>query len=155
MPRLARTAKIAERVHFHGLRHTMAFELAGEGLPIHLIQQQLGHSNAAITSRYLVHLNPVETINAMKARSWGQQPIVSQNAKIVSQISGFVSPDWADRLRADIGDRLLHFIDARTNEQAFRAIVLVFRYKDDSPFSVSMICKLLTNWWQDVESRDP
>ena len=35
LPRLARKAGIDKRVHAHGLRHTFAFELAGEGTPIH------------------------------------------------------------------------------------------------------------------------
>ena len=39
LPRLARKAGIDKRVHAHGLRHTHAYELAGEGTPIHLIQR--------------------------------------------------------------------------------------------------------------------
>ena len=41
LPRLARKAGIDKRVHAHGLRHTHAFELAGEGTPLHVIQAQL------------------------------------------------------------------------------------------------------------------
>ena len=44
LPRLARKAGIDKRVHAHGLRHTHAYELAGEGTPLHVIQAQLGHS---------------------------------------------------------------------------------------------------------------
>lgn len=120
MPRLAKHAKISKRVHFHGLRHTMAFELAAEGLAINLIQQQLGHSNASITSRYLAHLNPAETINAMKARTWGQQPTA------IATSSGAPAPGWLDRLRGEIGERLMLFHDARTSETEFRAAVLLF-----------------------------
>ena len=71
LPRLARDAGVDKRCHFHGLRHTMAFELASEGVPMHVIQQQLGHSNLAVTSRYISHLNPAETISRMKGRTWG------------------------------------------------------------------------------------
>jgi integrase len=120
MPRLARDAGIAKRVHYHGLRHTHAFELAGEGLAIHVIQQQLGHSNAAITSRYLAHLNPAETIAKIKARTWDKQPIVSAGP------SAAPVPGWLDRLRQEIGQRLMLFHDARTDEADFRAIVLLF-----------------------------
>ena len=42
--RLARKVGIEKRVHPHGLRRTHAFELANEGTPLHVIQQQLGHS---------------------------------------------------------------------------------------------------------------
>ncbi len=126
MPRLAERAKIAKRVHFHGLRHTMAFELAGEGLPIHLIQQQLGHSNAAITSRYLAHLNPAETIAAMKARSWGKDKVTHPVTSAIAGGSGLMSPGWMDRLREEIGPRLVLFHDGRANESEFRAAVLLF-----------------------------
>jgi integrase len=56
--RLARVAEIDARVHPHGLRHTMAFEMAMEGQPINLIQQQLGHSSLATTGRYIQHIAP-------------------------------------------------------------------------------------------------
>ncbi len=122
MPRLAKHAGISKRVHFHGLRHTMAFELANEGLAIHLIQQQLGHSNAAITSKYLAHLNPAETIKAMKERGWGKQAAgYSSNLP-----SGAIPPGWLDRLREEIGSRLVLFHDGRQNETEFRAAVLLF-----------------------------
>lgn len=70
MPRLARKAGIEKRVHAHGLRHTMAFELAGKGVPLHVIQSQLGHSSLATTDRYIRHLNPVAVVQAMKGREW-------------------------------------------------------------------------------------
>ena len=70
LPRLARKAGIVKRCHAHGLRHTHAYELAGEGTPIHLIQAQLGHRNAATTDRYIRHLCPSEVVEAMKARTW-------------------------------------------------------------------------------------
>ncbi len=70
MSRLATDAGIEKHVHFHGLRHTHAFELANEGTPLHIVQQQLGHANLAVTSRYISHLNPQETVNRMKARTW-------------------------------------------------------------------------------------
>jgi site-specific recombinase XerD len=70
LPRLARKAGIQKRVHPHGLRHTFAFELAGENVPLHLVQQQLGHSNLSTTDRYVRHLNPTAVIQAMKSRAW-------------------------------------------------------------------------------------
>ena len=118
LPRLAKTAKIDKRCHFHGLRHTMAFELASEGVPMHLIQQQLGHSNLAVTSRYISHLNPAETIARMKGRSWG-----GSNKATTCLHSQLPSPDWLDRLRADLGERLISFTDLRSDADQFRALV--------------------------------
>jgi site-specific recombinase XerD len=70
LPRLARKAGVEKRVHAHGLRHTHAFELAGEGTPLHVIQAQLGHASVATTDRYIKHLNPAAVVEAMKSRSW-------------------------------------------------------------------------------------
>jgi len=70
LPRLARKAGIDKRVHAHGLRHTHAFELAGEGTPINLIAVQLGHSNSATTDRYIRHLNPSAVVEAIRSREW-------------------------------------------------------------------------------------
>lgn len=70
LPRLAAKANIEKRVHAHGLRHTHAAELALEGVPMHVIQAQLGHSNLGTTSRYLAHIAPTEVIAAMQLREW-------------------------------------------------------------------------------------
>ena len=70
LPRLAKRAKIDKRVHAHGLRHTFAFELANEGVPIHVIQHALGHANVAITSLYISHLSPNVVIDRMRNREW-------------------------------------------------------------------------------------
>lgn len=70
LPRLARKADIEKRVHPHGLRHTLAAELAAEGKPVNLIQAQLGHASLATTDRYLRHIAPRELVDAMRAREW-------------------------------------------------------------------------------------
>lgn len=70
LQRLADRAGVEKRVHPHGLRHTHAFELAQEKIPLHVIQRQLGHSNLATTARYVDHLCPSEVIDAMRARAW-------------------------------------------------------------------------------------
>lgn len=70
LPRLAREVGIGKRVHAHALRHTFACELMRERLPINLIQKQLGHTNLAVTSRYLQHVTPPELVEAMQRRSW-------------------------------------------------------------------------------------
>ena len=66
-------AGIDKRVHPHGLRHTMAFELLMEGEPLGVIRDQLGHSNLATTLRYCDHLAPAMAIKAMHARP---QPVL-------------------------------------------------------------------------------
>lgn len=68
--RLARKASIGHRVHAHGLRHTHAFELANENIPLHVIKEQLGHSSVATTDRYISHLNPRQRITTINARPW-------------------------------------------------------------------------------------
>jgi site-specific recombinase XerD len=70
LKRLAAQAGIEKRVHPHGLRHTHAYELANEGTPLHVIQQQLGHSSLATTDRYIRHLNPQQVVAAIRGRTW-------------------------------------------------------------------------------------
>ncbi len=70
MQRLARKAGIEKRVHFHGLRHAHARELASENTPINVIQQQLGHSNLATTHVYLCKIAPQQVIETMQGRDW-------------------------------------------------------------------------------------
>lgn len=68
--RLADKAGIRKRVHPHGLRHTMAYELLMEGVPIPVIQRQLGHTSLATTDTYLSHIAPKQVLEFMTARSW-------------------------------------------------------------------------------------
>ena len=70
--RLARKVGIEKRVHPHGLRHTHAFELANEGQPLHVIQQQLGHSSLATTDKYVRHLTSQQVVDAIRGRTWGK-----------------------------------------------------------------------------------
>ena len=37
---------------------------------MNLIQQQLGHANLSVTSRYLDHIAPQERVEALKGREW-------------------------------------------------------------------------------------
>jgi integrase/recombinase XerD len=68
--RLGEKAGIEKRVHPHGLRHSLAFALAQEGVPTHQIQAQLGHKSLAVTDRYVRHLNPTDVIDVMRSRTW-------------------------------------------------------------------------------------
>lgn len=78
LKRLGRKAGIAKRVHPHGLRHTHAYELANEGVPVHVIRQQLGHTSLAITDRYINHLAPVAVVKAMQARTWAPEAVAAE-----------------------------------------------------------------------------
>lgn len=70
LPRLATKAGIDKRVHAHGLRHTLAAEMAQEGVAMHVLQAVLGHTSLRTTSRYVDHLLPTEVIAAMQDRDW-------------------------------------------------------------------------------------
>ena len=70
LPRLARRAGITKRVHPHGLRHTHAYELMMEGVPMPIIQRQLGHASLVTTDTYLSHIAPKEVIEAIHKREW-------------------------------------------------------------------------------------
>ena len=54
-------AGIDKRVHPHGLRHSLAFDLAQRSVPTHVIQAQLGHASLAITDRYAADAHRVTT----------------------------------------------------------------------------------------------
>ena len=66
---LGRKAGIAKPVRPHGLRHTMACELAAEGVPVNVIQRALGHSSVATTHTYLNHVAPQEVLDCMRSRA--------------------------------------------------------------------------------------
>ena len=70
LPRLARQVGITKRVHPHGFRHTHAYELMMEGIPIGIIQRQLGHVSLATTDTYLDHIAPRQVIEAIANRDW-------------------------------------------------------------------------------------
>jgi len=68
MKRLQERGEIGKRVHFHGLRHTCAWELAKQGVPMPIIQKALGHTSLQTTDRYLSHVAPIDVIDVMKNR---------------------------------------------------------------------------------------
>jgi site-specific recombinase XerD len=70
LPRLAAKAGIDKRVHAHGLRHTLAAEMAHEGRPVNVIQAQLGHKSLHTTTTYLAHISPADLAKVMQSRTW-------------------------------------------------------------------------------------
>jgi site-specific recombinase XerD len=66
--RLAVSGGVRRRFAPHQLRHAHAVEMAREGVPLTIIQRQLGHANLAVTSIYLQGIDNSETINTVFAR---------------------------------------------------------------------------------------
>jgi integrase len=77
--RTAATAGVRRRFAPHQLRHAHAVEMAHEGVPLIVIQRQLGHSNLGITSIYLQGIDNAEIIDAVHAR---RAPIVPVSASL-------------------------------------------------------------------------
>jgi site-specific recombinase XerD len=73
--RTAVTAGVRRRFAPHQLRHAHAVEMAHEGVPLVVIQRQLGHSNLRITSVYLQGIDNAEIINAVHARRAPMIPV--------------------------------------------------------------------------------
>lgn len=70
LSRLADRAELTKRVHPHGLRHSLASDMADRGRPTREIQDQLGHGSLATTDRYVRRLRPMEVIEAMREWDW-------------------------------------------------------------------------------------
>lgn len=77
---LAHRPGITQRVHAHGLRHTFAYELVMEGVPVNIIQKQLGHIWLSSTGNYVDHIAPIQVVEAIGERTWD---LGGQGAEIV------------------------------------------------------------------------
>jgi site-specific recombinase XerD len=75
--RFAARAGVRRRFAPHQLRHAHALELAREGVPLNIIQRQLGHVNLGTTSIYLQGIDPEEIITAVRTR---RAPMMSASA---------------------------------------------------------------------------
>jgi site-specific recombinase XerD len=75
--RLAAEAGVRRRFAPHQLRHAHALELAREGVPLNVIQRQLGHANLGTTSIYLQGIDTEEKIATLHAR---RAPMMSASA---------------------------------------------------------------------------
>jgi site-specific recombinase XerD len=72
--RLAVEAGVRRRFAPHQLRHAHAVEMAREGVPLNVIQRQLGHTNLGVTSAYLQGIDNAEIINAVHHRQAPMMP---------------------------------------------------------------------------------
>jgi site-specific recombinase XerD len=74
---VAARAGVRRRFAPHQLRHAHAVEMSREGVPLVVIQRQLGHANLAITSVYLRGIDNTEIIRTIHQRS---APVISASA---------------------------------------------------------------------------
>ncbi len=72
--RLAIQAGVRRRFAPHQLRHAHAVEMAREGVPLNVIQRQLGHANLRVTTVYLQGIDSGEIISAVHARMAPMMP---------------------------------------------------------------------------------
>lgn len=77
--RAAANAGVRRRFAPHQLRHAHAVEMAREGVPLNVIQRQLGHANLGITSIYLQGIDTEEIVNTVFRRP---PPTVSASAAL-------------------------------------------------------------------------
>jgi integrase/recombinase XerD len=78
----AATAGVRRRFAPHQLRHAHAIEMAQEGIPLVVIQRQLGHANLGITSIYLQGIDSSEIIDTVHARP---APTISATAGLAGR----------------------------------------------------------------------
>src|SRR2546430_4341160 len=77
----AAAAGVRRRFAPHQLRHAHAVEMAHEGVPLVVIQRQLGHAHLGITSIYLQGIDSSEIISTVHARP---APVISATAGLRS-----------------------------------------------------------------------
>ena len=75
--RTAARAGVRRRFAPHQLRHAHAVEMSREGVPLVVIQRQLGHANLGITSIYLQGIDSSEIIDTVHSRP---APVISATA---------------------------------------------------------------------------
>jgi site-specific recombinase XerD len=73
--RTAAAAGVRRRFAPHQLHHAHAVEMAHEGVPLIVIQRQLGHSNLGITSIYLQGIDNAEIIDTVHGPSAPMVPV--------------------------------------------------------------------------------
>jgi site-specific recombinase XerD len=80
--RAATTAGVRRRFAPHQLRHAHAVEMAHEGVPLVVIQRQLGHANLGITSIYLQGIDSSEIVDTVHSRP---APVISATARLCTR----------------------------------------------------------------------
>ena len=75
----ARSAGVRRRFAPHQLRHAHAVELSREGVPLVVIQRQLGHADLGVTSVYLRGIDNTEIIETVHGR---RAPMIPATARL-------------------------------------------------------------------------
>lgn len=70
LARVGARAGLTKRIHPHGLRHSLASDMADSGSTVVEIQGQLGHASLATTNRYVHRLRPTALLDHMRQRTW-------------------------------------------------------------------------------------
>jgi integrase/recombinase XerD len=78
--RLALGAGVRRRFAPHQLRHAHAVEMAREGVPLNVIQRQLGHADLGVTSVYVQGIDNTEVISAVRSR---EAPVMPASAGLL------------------------------------------------------------------------
>jgi integrase len=79
--RTAAKAGVRRRFAPHQLRHAHAVEMAREGVPLNVIQRQLGHANLGITSVYPQGIDNAEIVDTVHAR---RAPMIPRQRRAAS-----------------------------------------------------------------------
>jgi site-specific recombinase XerD len=77
---LGAKAGVRRRFAPHQLRHAHAVEMAREGVPLNVIQRQLGHTNLGVTSVYLQGIDTAEIVETVRGR---RGPVIPAAAVLV------------------------------------------------------------------------
>src|SRR3954462_10259554 len=80
--RRAARAGVRRRFAPHQLRHAHALDPLREGVPLNVIQRQLGHRNLGVTSIYLQGIDPEEIIQTVHAR---RPPMIPASMELTLQ----------------------------------------------------------------------
>ncbi|MGI8412824.1 MAG: tyrosine-type recombinase/integrase [Solirubrobacteraceae bacterium] len=83
LARTAASAGVRRRFAPHQLRHAHAVEMAHEGVPLVVIQRQLGHANLGVTSIYLQGIDSSEIIHTVHSRP---APVIPATAGLGSML---------------------------------------------------------------------
>ena len=78
---LAAQAGVRRRFARHQLRHAHAVEMTREGVPLNVIQRQLGHANLGVTSVYLQGIDTAEIVETVRAR---RGPVIPATAALLT-----------------------------------------------------------------------
>ena len=79
--RTATQAGVRRRFAPYQLRHARAVEMAREGVPLNVIQRQLGHANLGVTSIYMQGIDSGEIIETVRS---GRPPVIPAGAALAS-----------------------------------------------------------------------